>query len=88
MTGAWSSKTNDKIEKHHIFISHNINIIEQQIRRLQKRFRHAFVSKLGNLLDIAGYTQFRPILTKPIKICELCRTYCSAPRRFKFSLRD
>ncbi|KAI1005361.1 hypothetical protein K3495_g2858 [Podosphaera aphanis] len=40
-------------------VSDRLQLTEQQIRRLHKRFGHASLSKLGNLLDRAGYIKFR-----------------------------
>ncbi|KAI0995357.1 hypothetical protein K3495_g12825 [Podosphaera aphanis] len=65
-----------------------LELTEQQIRRLHKRFGHPSVSKLGNLLDRAGYKDCRVILSEIVKHCELCQKHGPSPRRFKFSLRD
>ncbi|KHJ30253.1 hypothetical protein EV44_g3297 [Erysiphe necator] len=45
-------------------VNDKLKLTEQQIRRLHKRFGHASVSKLGNLLDRAGYIKFRHHLLK------------------------
>lgn len=70
------------------FINGELDLTEQQIRRLHKRFGHASVSKLGNLLDRAGYNNFKHHLNNIVQHCELCQKYGSAPRRFKFSLQN
>lgn len=56
-------------------VNDKLKLTEQQIRRLHKRFGHASVSKLGNLLDRAGYIKFRHHLLKIVNNCELCQKH-------------
>ncbi|KAF7577809.1 hypothetical protein PtrM4_020490 [Pyrenophora tritici-repentis] len=59
------------------------------LRRLHRRFGHPAVTRLVKLLKDAGHNDFEErTLEEVTKFCHHCQLHSSAPRRFKFTLKD
>jgi hypothetical protein len=64
-------------------------LTETELRRLHRRFGHPAVMRLVKLLKDAGHDDFEErTLKEVIKFCHYCQLHSSAPRRFKFTLKD
>ncbi|KAF7570061.1 hypothetical protein PtrM4_100630 [Pyrenophora tritici-repentis] len=64
-------------------------LTETELRRLHRRFGHPAVTRLVKLLKDAGYNDFEErTLEEVTKFCHHCQLHSSAPRRFKFTLKD
>jgi hypothetical protein len=64
-------------------------LTETELRRLHRRFGHLAVMRLGKLLKNAGHNDFEERTLEEItKFCHHCQLNSSAPRRFKFTLKD
>ncbi|KAF7565969.1 hypothetical protein PtrM4_054030 [Pyrenophora tritici-repentis] len=64
-------------------------LTETELRRLHRRFGHPAVTRLIKLLKDAGHNDFEErTLEEVTKFCHHCQLHSSAPRRFKFTLKD
>ncbi|KAF7567022.1 DUF1421 multi-domain protein [Pyrenophora tritici-repentis] len=64
-------------------------LTETELRRLHRRFGHPAVTRLVKLLKDAGHNDFEErTLEEVTKFCHHCQLHSSAPRRFKFTLKD
>ena len=64
-------------------------LTETELRRLHRRFGHPAVTRLAKLLKDAGHDDFEEETLEEItKFCHHCQLNGSAPRRFKFTLKD
>ncbi|KAF1936978.1 hypothetical protein EJ02DRAFT_357822, partial [Clathrospora elynae] len=64
-------------------------LTETELRRLHRRFGHPAVMRLAKLLKDAGHNDFEEKTLKEItRFCHHCQLNSSAPRRFKFTLKD
>jgi hypothetical protein len=64
-------------------------LTETELRRLHRRFEHPAVMRLVKLLKNAGHNDFEErTLEELTKFCHHCQLNSSAPRRFKFTLKD
>jgi hypothetical protein len=64
-------------------------LTETELRRLHRRFGHPAVMRLVKLLKNAGHNDFKERTLEEItKFCHYCQLNSSAPRRFKFTLKD
>ncbi|KAK1914254.1 hypothetical protein P3342_007500 [Pyrenophora teres f. teres] len=64
-------------------------LTETELRRLHRRFGHPAVTRLVKLLKDAGHNDFEEkMLEEVTKFCHHCQLHSSAPRRFKFTLKD
>jgi hypothetical protein len=64
-------------------------LTETELRRLHCRFGHPAVMRLVKLLKNAGHNDFEERTLEEItKFCHHCQLNSSAPRRFKFTLKD
>ncbi|CAE7221385.1 hypothetical protein PTTW11_11413 [Pyrenophora teres f. teres] len=64
-------------------------LTETELRRLHRRFRHPAVMRLVKLLKNAGHNDFEERTLEEItKFCHHCQLNSSAPRQFKFTLKD
>jgi hypothetical protein len=64
-------------------------LTETELRRLHRRFGHPAVMRLVKLLKNAGHNDFEEKTLEEItKFCYHCQLNSSAPRRFKFTLKD
>jgi hypothetical protein len=64
-------------------------LTETELRRLHRRFGHPAVVRLAKLLKDAGHHDFEEkTLEEVTKFCHHCQLHSSAPRRFKFTLKD
>jgi hypothetical protein len=61
---------------------------ETELRRLHRRFGHPAVNRLHQLLTKAHHDVDYEVLTSINRFCHQCQIKDSAPRRFKFTLRD
>ena len=64
-------------------------LTETELRRLHRRFGHPAVARLAKLLKHASHNDFEEKTLEEItKFCHHCQLHSSAPRRFKFTLKD
>jgi hypothetical protein len=64
-------------------------LTETELRRLHRRFGHPAVMRLTRLLKDAGHHDFKEkTLEEVTKFCHYYQLHSSAPRRFKFTLKD
>ncbi|KAF1934509.1 hypothetical protein EJ02DRAFT_507441 [Clathrospora elynae] len=64
-------------------------LTETELRRLHRRFGHPAVMRLAKLLNNAGHDNFEEKTLEEItRFCHHCQLNSSAPRRFKFTLKD
>ncbi|KAF1936672.1 hypothetical protein EJ02DRAFT_427316, partial [Clathrospora elynae] len=64
-------------------------LTETELRRLHRRFGHPAVMQLAKLLKDAGHSDVEEKTLKEItRFCHHCQLNSSAPRRFKFTLKD
>ncbi|KAF1937069.1 hypothetical protein EJ02DRAFT_459019, partial [Clathrospora elynae] len=64
-------------------------LTETELRRLHCRFGHPAVMRLAKLLKDAGHDDFEEKTLEEIaRFCHHCQLNSSAPRRFKFTLKD
>ncbi|KAF2023536.1 hypothetical protein EK21DRAFT_118683, partial [Setomelanomma holmii] len=64
-------------------------LTETELRRLHRRFGHPAVMRLAKLLKDAGHDNFEErTLEEVTKFCHHCQLHSSAPRQFKFTLKD
>ncbi|KAF1938593.1 hypothetical protein EJ02DRAFT_354125, partial [Clathrospora elynae] len=64
-------------------------LTETELRRLHRRFGHPAVMRLAKLLKDAGHNNFEEKTLEEItRFCHHCQLNSSAPRRFKFTLKD
>jgi hypothetical protein len=64
-------------------------LTETELRQLHRRFGHPAVMRLVKLLKNAGHNNFKERTLKEItKFCHHCQLNSSAPRQFKFTLKD
>ncbi|KAF1937549.1 hypothetical protein EJ02DRAFT_458633, partial [Clathrospora elynae] len=73
----------NKREKATVFLT------ETELRRLHRRFGHLAVMRLAKLLKDAGHSDVEEKMLEEItRFCHHCQLNSSAPRRFKFTLKD
>jgi hypothetical protein len=64
-------------------------LTETKLRQLHCRFRHLAVMRLVKLLKNAGHNNFKERTLEEItKFCYYYQLNSSAPRQFKFTLKD
>ncbi|KAF1935036.1 hypothetical protein EJ02DRAFT_362386, partial [Clathrospora elynae] len=64
-------------------------LTETELRRLHRRFGHPAVMRLIKLLKDAGHSDVEEKTLEEItRFCHHCQLNSSAPRRFKFTLKD
>ncbi|KAF1934538.1 hypothetical protein EJ02DRAFT_461106, partial [Clathrospora elynae] len=64
-------------------------LTETELRRLHRRFGHPAVMRLAKLLKNAGHSDVEEKTLEEItRFCHHCQLNSSAPRRFKFTLKD
>ncbi|KAI0993172.1 hypothetical protein K3495_g15012, partial [Podosphaera aphanis] len=64
-------------------------LTETELRRLHRRFGHPSTDRLYKLLSRAGHEGVsKETLSEISKFCHHCQLHGSAPKRFKFSLKD
>ncbi|KAF1934556.1 hypothetical protein EJ02DRAFT_461091, partial [Clathrospora elynae] len=64
-------------------------LTETELRWLHRRFGHPAVMRLAKLLKDAGHDDFEEKTLEEIaRFCHHCQLNSSAPRRFKFTLKD
>ena len=72
-----------KTENAGVFLS------EIELRRLHRRFGHPATNRLYQLLEKAGHDDVdKGTLEMIAKSCHHCQMHSTAPRRFKFTLKD
>jgi hypothetical protein len=64
-------------------------LTETELRQLHRRFGHPAVMRLVKLLKDGGHNDFEErTLEEVTKFCHYCQLHSSAPRQFKFTLKD
>ncbi|KAF1944442.1 hypothetical protein EJ02DRAFT_452307, partial [Clathrospora elynae] len=64
-------------------------LTETELRRLHRRFGHPAIMRLAKLLKNAGHSDVEEKTLEEItRFCHHCQLNSSAPRRFKFTLKD
>lgn len=65
-----------------------IDLTEQQLRQLHRRFGHPSIEKLTKLLQRSAHDFNRETLANITKYCESCQLNARQPGRFKFTIKD
>lgn len=75
-----SRRENDEFEA--------VQLSEQDLRRLHRRFGHPSVDRMARVLDASNHEFDREMLKAISKMCESCQKHQRGPGRFKFTLKD